>query len=59
MAALAEAVPDGRAPGPREQEQLATRLKRQVTSRISELDHLLGALAGQNRDPSSHHPPRG
>jgi MerR family redox-sensitive transcriptional activator SoxR len=50
-AALAEAVPDGRVPGAQEWEQLAAHLKREVTSRISELDRLLGALAGQNRDP--------
>ena len=45
-AALAEAVPDGRVPGPQEWEQLAAHLRREVTSRISELDHLLGALGG-------------
>jgi MerR family redox-sensitive transcriptional activator SoxR len=50
-AALAEAVPDGRVPGPQEWEQLAAHLKGEVTSPISELDRLLGALAGQNRDP--------
>jgi MerR family redox-sensitive transcriptional activator SoxR len=49
--ALAEAVPDGQIPGPREWEQLAAHLRREVTSRISELDRLLGALAGQNGDP--------
>jgi MerR family redox-sensitive transcriptional activator SoxR len=45
-AALAEAVPDGQIPGPQEWEQLAAHLRREVTSRISELDHLLGALGG-------------
>ena len=45
-AALAEAVPDGRVPGPQEWEQLARHLRREVTSRISELDRLLGALGG-------------
>jgi MerR family transcriptional regulator, redox-sensitive transcriptional activator SoxR len=42
--ALAEAVPGGRVPGPQEWEQLARHLRREVTSRISELDRLLGAL---------------
>jgi MerR family transcriptional regulator, redox-sensitive transcriptional activator SoxR len=50
--ALAEAVPDGQIPGPQEWEQLAAHLRREVTSRISELDRLLGALVGQNGDPS-------
>lgn len=49
--ALAEAVPDGQIPGPQEWEQLAQHLRREVTSRISDLDHLLGALARQNGDP--------
>jgi MerR family transcriptional regulator, redox-sensitive transcriptional activator SoxR len=44
--ALAEAVPDGRVPGPQEWERLAQHLRREVTSRISELDRLLGALGG-------------
>ena len=43
-AALAEAIPDGHIPGPQEWEQLARHLRREVTSRISELDRLLGAL---------------
>lgn len=43
-AALAETVPDGRVPGPQEWEQLAAHLRREVTSRIGELDRLLGAL---------------
>jgi len=43
-AALAEAIPDGQVPGPQEWEQLAAYLRRQVASRISELDRLLGAL---------------
>ncbi len=50
-AALAEAVPHGRAPGPQEWEQLAQHLRREVAGRISELDRLLGALAGQDGDP--------
>ena len=45
-AALAEAIPDGQTPGPQEWEQLAAHLRQQVTSRISHLDHLLGALGG-------------
>ena len=45
-AALAEAIPDGQAPGPQEWEQLAAHLRREVTSRISELDDLLRALGG-------------
>jgi MerR family redox-sensitive transcriptional activator SoxR len=49
--ALAEAVPDGQAPGPREWERLAQHLRREVTSRISELDHLLRSLTQQNNDP--------
>jgi MerR family transcriptional regulator, redox-sensitive transcriptional activator SoxR len=55
--ALAEAVPDSRPPGPQEWEKLAQHLRKQVTSRISELDRLLGALAGQNDDPSQPSPP--
>ena len=51
-AALAEAVPDGRVPGPQEWEQLAQHLRHQVSARISELDRLLGALVGQNGDPT-------
>ena len=47
--AMAEAVPDGQIPGPQEWEQLAQHLRREVTSRISELDRLLSALAGQSR----------
>jgi MerR family transcriptional regulator, redox-sensitive transcriptional activator SoxR len=50
-AALAEAVPHGRVPGPKEWEQLAQHLRREVAGRISELDRLLGALAGQDGDP--------
>src|SRR5262245_10071386 len=42
-AALAEAVPGGRIPGPQEWERLAHHLRQQVSSRISELDLLLGA----------------
>jgi MerR family transcriptional regulator, redox-sensitive transcriptional activator SoxR len=45
-AALTEAVPDGRVPGPQEWEQLAAHLRRELTSRITELDRLLGALSG-------------
>ena len=45
-AALAEAVPDGRVPGPQEWEQLAAHLRRELASRITELDRLLGALSG-------------
>ena len=45
-AALAEAIPDGQIPGPQEREQLAAHLRSEVTSRISEPDHLLGALGG-------------
>jgi MerR family transcriptional regulator, redox-sensitive transcriptional activator SoxR len=48
--ALAEAVPDGCVPGPQEWRQLAQHLRREVSVRISELDRLLGALAGHN-DP--------
>ena len=43
-AALAEAIPDGHIPGPQQWEQLARHLRREVASRISELDRLLGAL---------------
>lgn len=50
--ALAEAVPDGRIPGPQEWEKLAQHLRQQVGIRISELDRLLGALAGRNDDPT-------
>jgi MerR family redox-sensitive transcriptional activator SoxR len=45
-AALAEAIPDGQTPGRQEWEQLAAHLGREVTSRISELDDLLGELGG-------------
>jgi MerR family redox-sensitive transcriptional activator SoxR len=44
--ALAEAIPDGQVPGPGEWERLARHLRRVVTTRIGELDHLLSALAG-------------
>jgi MerR family redox-sensitive transcriptional activator SoxR len=50
--ALAEAVPDGRIPGPQEWEHLAQHLRREVSSRISELDRLLRALTGQDGDPT-------
>ena len=50
--ALAEAVPDGRIPGPQEWEKLAQHLRQQVSSRIGELDRLLGALAPPNGDPT-------
>src|SRR5215467_1824868 len=50
--ALAEAIPDGRIPGPAEWEHLARHLRQQLSSRIGELDRLLGALAGQNGDPT-------
>src|SRR5215813_6680538 len=56
-AALAEAVPDGRIPGPQEWDRLAQHLRREVTSHISELHRLLAALTGQDGDPPSHHPP--
>lgn len=55
--ALAEAVPDGRIPGPQEWEKLAQHLRQQVGIRISELDRLLGALAGRNDDPTRPSPP--
>ena len=51
-AALAEAIPDGRIPGPQEWQHLAQHLRREVGSRISELDRLLGALTGQDGDPT-------
>jgi MerR family redox-sensitive transcriptional activator SoxR len=54
--ALAEAVPDDRIPGPQEWEQLAQHLRQQVSARISELDRLLGALAGQNGNPTQPSP---
>jgi MerR family transcriptional regulator, redox-sensitive transcriptional activator SoxR len=44
--ALAEVIPDGEAPGPGEWDRLARHLRNVVTSRIGELDRLLGALAG-------------
>ena len=50
--ALAEAVPDGRIPGPQEWEHLVQHLRQQVSSRISELDRLLGALTGPDGDPT-------
>jgi MerR family redox-sensitive transcriptional activator SoxR len=49
--ALAEIVPNGQAPGPREWERLAQHLRREVTSRISELDRLLRSLTGPDNDP--------
>jgi MerR family transcriptional regulator, redox-sensitive transcriptional activator SoxR len=54
--ALAEAVPDGRIPGPQEWQQLAQHLRHQVSDRISELGRLLGALAGQNGDSTQPSP---
>jgi MerR family redox-sensitive transcriptional activator SoxR len=49
--ALAEAVPDGRIPGPQEWEHLAQHLRQEVSSRVSELDRLLAALAGPDSGP--------
>jgi MerR family transcriptional regulator, redox-sensitive transcriptional activator SoxR len=49
--ALAEAVPNGQAPGPQEWERLAQHLRREVTSRINELDRLLRSLTGPDNDP--------
>jgi MerR family redox-sensitive transcriptional activator SoxR len=48
--ALAEAVPDGQIPGPREWEALARRLRHQLTTRIDELDRLLAEL-GHTGEP--------
>ena len=50
--ALAEAIPDGQTPGPREWEHLAQHLRQQVSSRIGELDRLLGALTGPEGEPT-------
>ena len=36
--------PDGQIPGPQEWEALARRLRRQLSTRIDELDRLLGEL---------------
>ena len=44
-AALSETVPDRQIPGPQQWEQLAAHLRRELTSRISDLDHPLGALS--------------
>jgi MerR family transcriptional regulator, redox-sensitive transcriptional activator SoxR len=49
--ALAEAVPNGQAPGPQEWERLAQHLRREVASRINELDRLLRSLTGPDNDP--------
>ena len=54
-AALAEAIPSGQVPGPREWERLAEHLRREVSGRISELDRLLGALAPS--DGNTANPP--
>lgn len=43
--ALAEAVPEGTVPGVQEWDKLAHHLRQEVTSRISELDRVLGALS--------------
>jgi MerR family redox-sensitive transcriptional activator SoxR len=63
-AALDEAVPDGRIPGPQEWDHLAQYLRREVTSRVIELDRLLAALGGPDSDgfpdaqpPRDAHPP--
>jgi len=45
-AALAEAITDGRVPGPNSENSWQPNLRREVTGRISELDHLLGAPGG-------------
>ena len=50
--ALAEAIPDGQIPGPQEWEHLAQHLRQELSSRIGELDRLLGALAPSNGDPT-------
>jgi MerR family transcriptional regulator, redox-sensitive transcriptional activator SoxR len=42
--ALAEVAPDGQIPGRQEWEALARRLRRQLSTRIDELDRLLGEL---------------
>jgi MerR family redox-sensitive transcriptional activator SoxR len=56
--ALAEAIPDGQIPGSQEWEHLAQHLRQQLSSRIGDLDRLLGALAAPNADtqPSSAAP---
>ena len=53
--ALAEAIPDGRIPGRQEWEHLAQHLRQELSSRIGELDSLLGALNGDTQ-PSSAAP---
>jgi DNA-binding transcriptional MerR regulator len=49
--ALAEVVPDGQTPGSQEWDRLAHHLRQQLRSRISELDRLLGELAGSPARP--------
>jgi MerR family transcriptional regulator, redox-sensitive transcriptional activator SoxR len=51
-AALAEAVPDGQIPGPQNWELLARHLRRELGTRIDDLNRLLGALGSDVTSPA-------
>ncbi len=51
-AALAEAVPDGQIPGPQHWELLAQHLRRELKTRIHDLNRLLGELGSDVTPPA-------
>jgi len=52
-AALAEAVPDGQIPGPQNWERLAQHLRRELRTRIHDLNRLLGELGSDVTPPAA------
>jgi DNA-binding transcriptional MerR regulator len=52
-AALAEAVPDGQVPGPQHWDRLAQHLRRELKTRIHDLDRLLGELGSDVTPPAA------
>jgi MerR family redox-sensitive transcriptional activator SoxR len=52
-AALAEAVPDGQVPGPQHWERLAQHLRRELRTRIHDLNRLLGELGSDMTPPAA------
>jgi MerR family transcriptional regulator, redox-sensitive transcriptional activator SoxR len=51
--ALAEAVPDGQVPGPQNWDRLAEHLRRELRTRIGDLNRLLGALGSDVTPPAA------
>jgi MerR family redox-sensitive transcriptional activator SoxR len=52
-AVLAEALPDGQIPAPRNWELLARHLRREPETRIHDLNRFLGALGPQLQSPAA------